>query len=121
MYEFTLTSHDWASIRLKLKQTGVFHKKWRKIETNAIGGSSEYLVCYTKAGEYVIPSSLSGVDSMSMEPLYQLIRNLVPASIWAIIEKQKYDYENSYLNIFQKDLKQMCSNVASDYLLVKDN
>jgi len=90
---FEVTADDLQALYATMHEVGLFTKTWPQAEPvpGLSGGSSIRVVA--DGGEYRVPSVLAdSSDADSIAVVYQMIRSMVPQTIWDEIETRQAQY-----------------------------
>lgn len=89
---FSVPTEKMQGLYQRLVEEGLFHRQWEPIpdEEAAVGGELESMRIEESGRRHEIPSSI--VDASRVEPVYRLIRSLVPETVWQSLMDRREEY-----------------------------
>ena len=89
---FTVSLEELHGLYRRIVEEGILGRKWEPIpdEEALVGGELRSMKIVENARAHEIPSAI--VDGARVEPVYQLIRSLVPETIWQSLMDRRETY-----------------------------
>jgi len=91
---FRVTASQLDELHRLMDEAGVFTRQWGSVEDAPVGGSLEWLEAVADGQTRLVPSTPR--DPEPLQPVYALIRRLVPADLWADLERRHQAYQTGY-------------------------
>ena len=91
---FRVTTAQLDELRRLMDEAGVLTRQWESVDDAPVGGSLEWLEVVADGETRRVPSTPR--EPEPLEPVYACIRGLVPADLWADLERRRAAYQSAY-------------------------
>ena len=91
---FRVTDSRLDELHRLMDEAGIFAREWESIEDAPVGGSLEWLEVVADGQVWLVPSTPR--DPEPLQPVYAFVRRLVPAGLWADLERRRRTYQADY-------------------------
>lgn len=86
--EFAIDAAAWSTFKHLLQAKKTFARRWREIDSQAVGGSRRSFVFRRDGKETRIPADLSPADAAAAAELEAAVRALVPEALWQSLRQR---------------------------------
>ena len=91
---FRVTASQLGELHRTMDEADILAREWASVEDPPVGGSLEWLEVAAGGRTHRVPSTPR--EPEPLQPVYAAIRRLVPADLWADLERRRRAYQDAY-------------------------